>query len=136
MPGPVFQGRCVLEIEVPQKTICQNECERCKRVWYSDAEAPTAKVIVRMFQHGAAAPVIDASYDVLCDGCTQTVGNLLRSLARDMKKLGSAKPRAKKEGASALPKREPGTTGPDASPARTLAEAAPLPSLSVPSKRA
>jgi hypothetical protein len=38
---------------------------------------------------------VDASYDVLCEGCAKTVGNLLKALARDMKKL-APQSRAKK----------------------------------------
>lgn len=112
MPGPVFQGRCIVEVAVPQKTVCQNECERCGRPWFTDTEKPTPKAIVRMLDADGAV-VINASYDVICDGCVQTVANLLKALARDMKKLGSSKPRvrAKKEGGSTpSPKPEPGPT--------------------------
>jgi hypothetical protein len=100
MPGPAIRGRCVREIIVPKKTVCKNDCERCKRTWYTDENTDTAKVIVKMVGSKGEA-IVDASYDVICDGCVQTVGNLLKALARDMKKLGSSKPRAKKEGATA-----------------------------------
>lgn len=100
MPYPLLGGRPILEIDVPQKTVCQNECERCGRTWYEDEEKPTPKAIVRLLDIDGKV-VVDASYDVLCEGCVQTVTNLLKSLARDMKKLGPAKGKAKKEEADA-----------------------------------
>lgn len=134
MPGPVFQGRCVVEIEVPKKTVCQNECERCGRTWYSEENVETAKVIVRMVEGGK--PIVDASYDVLCSGCTQTVQNLVAALARNMKKLGPAKPRAKKEGPPSPS--EPNGSSPtllSADPAKTLPTARPTHSSGSPSRR-
>jgi hypothetical protein len=116
MPGPVFQGRCVVEIDVPQKTVCQNECERCERTWLTDSEDETPKVIVRFVERGAR--VIDCSYDVLCESCAKTVANLLKALARDMKKK-SPQSEAKKEGASALPGSTPSATDPDGDRVRT-----------------
>lgn len=106
MPGPVFRGRPVREIIVPQKTVVKNDCERCGRTWFSDEQTETAKAVVRM--RGAHGEVIvDASYDVICEGCEKTVANLLRTLARQMKKLSPRKSKAKKEGAVAPPSEPP-----------------------------
>lgn len=100
MPGPVFRGRPIWEIIVPQKTVVKNDCERCKRTWFSDECTDTAKVVVRM-KNSKGGTEVEGSYDVLCDSCAKTIANLLHALVREMKKLGSSKPRAKKEGADA-----------------------------------
>lgn len=91
---------------MPQKTVVKNDCERCGRTWFSEECTDTAKAIVRMKgMHGET--IVDASYDVLCEGCVKTVGNLMRVLARQMKKLSPRKSKAKKEGADAPPSEPP-----------------------------
>lgn len=134
MPGPVFQGRCVLEIEVPAKTVIQHDCERCKRTWYADAEKSKTRLLIDM--QLSSGEKIHGDFGTLCDSCEKTAANGVKSLLRVMKKNSPDRLVAKKEDSiAALPKLQPGTTDPDASPVRTSkAETSPL-APSVPSRR-
>jgi hypothetical protein len=117
MPGPILRGRPIREIIVPQATVTKNDCERCGRTWYSESCTDTAKAIVRM-KDERGATIIDSSYDVLCEGCKQTVFNLLKALSREMKKLGPKKPRAKKEGVETPSSEAPLMLAPSPDPER------------------
>lgn len=117
---------------MPKRTVTENECERCTRTWLTPDSDDTPTVIVRMEHKGAR--LIDVSYDVLCDSCTKTVANLLKALARDMKKKSPSSD-AKREGTDALSEPELDTTGPDASLERTSALGMPRGCPSGPSKQ-
>lgn len=140
MPGPVFQGRCVLEIEVPTKTVIQHECERCRRTWYADTEKPKTRLLIDMQLSNGEK--LRGDFGMLCDSCERTAANGVKNLLRTMKKNSpDRRPQefldllAKKEGNDALPKPTPGSTDPDASPVRTSKAVVSPPSPSAPSKR-
>jgi len=134
MPGPVFQGRCVLEIEVPAKTVIQHECERCKRTWYADTEKSKTRLLIDM--QLSSGEKLRGDFGMLCDSCERTAANGVKNLLRAMKKNSPDRLVAKKEGnIAALPKLQLGTTDPDASPVRTSKAEVPPPSPSVPSRR-
>lgn len=103
---------------MPKKSGVHYECERCERDWFSEKEVDTAKIVVR-FQSPSAAS-LDAEYDILCDSCAQTVENLVRSIARELKKLPADKSKAKKERPSLSPPNGSMTVAETEPPSRAL----------------
>ncbi len=94
---------------MPKKQVVQYTCERCARVWYLDSDKPEPQLKLKLLleitrekggEEGAAI-----GYECLCDGCTDTVKSLVKSLAP----LKPREKRAKKKDESAA-KDESSTT--------------------------
>lgn len=132
MPGPLFRGRCIVEVVVvPAKTVIQHQCERCPRVWYSDVEKPKTRLLVDMSLSDGTN--LHGDFGTLCDSCEKTAASGVKALLRNMKKNSSVKSGAKKRGAVAPP--PVSATVPAGDPARTSAAEALPPSQPAPSKR-
>jgi len=97
---------------MPSKTVVQNACERCTRVWYTDKAVEVKLELVAEL----AGEKFEAKYGCLCDGCTKTVTSLLKSIAKDFTKPRA--PRAKKKEESA-DKGKPSSTDPPVIPVVT-----------------
>lgn len=132
MPGPVFRGRCIVEVVVPAKTVIQHDCERCPRVWYSDVEKPSTRLLIDMQLSDGSK--LRGDFGTLCDSCEKTAVNGVKALLRSMKKNSSAKSGAKKKGAVA-PSPE-SVTAPVGGPEKTSGAVVTPPYHAGPSKRA
>lgn len=132
MPGPVFRGRCIVEIKVPAKTVIQHDCERCGRTWYSDVEKPSTRLLVDM--RLVDGTILHGDFSTLCDSCEKTASNGVKALLRSMKKSSPIKSGAKKKGAVAPLGPKP-TATPDADLVKTSEVVGTRVSPSVPSKR-
>lgn len=73
---------------MPAKQVVQNECERCPRVWYTDAEEPKVSLAVSMSVNGQ---VIRGSFDTLCDSCKKACASAVKTLLKSMKKTSPKK---------------------------------------------
>lgn len=93
---------------MPSKSVVQNTCERCTRVWYTE-KAVEVKLELNA-ELGLAK--FNIKYGCLCDGCEKTVTSLLKSIAKEFKPRA---PRAKKKDESA-DQGKPQSTDPDATP--------------------
>lgn len=133
MPGPVFRGRCIVEVVVPAKTVIQHDCERCSRTWYSDTEKKPTRLLVSMSLSDGST--LQGDFGTLCDSCEKTAAHGVKALLRNMKKNSPVKSGAKKRGAAApSPESSPVTPLGDGQVRTSAVEATP-PSPRVPSKR-
>ena len=84
---------------MPKQSVYKYTCDRCGRTWYPevkpDEPTPETKSLQLKLMGRDGTPVVDVSYDVLCESCEKTVGNYVEGLAKDLKK-NSPKRGAKK----------------------------------------
>lgn len=84
-----------------RRPVVENTCERCTRTWYTDAAAEEAKVELKL---SFSIDKLEVSYSCLCEGCTETVGALVRQIAKVMKKNAPVRGAKKKaEGGAKAP---------------------------------
>ena len=70
---------------MPRRQVVENECDRCERKWYDEyAEGDEPKPLLTLEVHRACVSVL--FFQVLCEGCQRTIDNLLKSLAKTVKK--------------------------------------------------
>lgn len=104
---------------MPSKQVVENTCDRCTRVWYVDAAAKPEEAVgvhIQMGSSGVSVTVV--KYDCLCAGCTKTVTDLVKAIAKDMKKSSPVRGAKKKaEGGAEAP------PSPDSTAAKEPAEA-------------
>ena len=74
---------------MPKKPVFEFECDRCHKKWYPEAkrngEPPSAGSLKVTFDEGDPqnpAPAFDREFEVLCEGCTITVGNYLKMILK------------------------------------------------------
>jgi|SRR5688572_618218 len=141
MPGPVFKGRCVVEVKVPVKQVFQHECGRCHRTWFADEEKKSYQISINVQlptwyqpqKDGSA--LLGGSYSLLCDSCEKTVIDYVKAIFKPMKKISPIKSGAKKKGADApLPEPKPLTDLGDQAQSASMASR--LSTASTPSKKA
>jgi hypothetical protein len=89
MPIPMIRGQCILEVEVPAKTVFQHECDRCKRTWFADDEKKSPKIVISALF--LDQPSLGGELNMLCDGCEKTCLDALRTILKPMKKVSPSK---------------------------------------------
>lgn len=89
MPIPMIRGRCILEVEVPAKTVFQHECERCKRTWFADEEKKSPFITVAVVLPNQ--PSMGGELNTLCDSCEKTCLDAVKTILKPMKKLAPSK---------------------------------------------
>jgi len=103
------------------RPVVEYSCGRCARKWYSDPpkeeqKGPVAPTVAVSYSEPGEEP-IDISFDVLCEGCKNTVKNLVQSISKEIKgksparRKGGAKkkeePRTPPSSSKAHPNRMP-----------------------------